>query len=514
MEGSNANGGISSTSRNEVDSSLRIACLLPSGTEICGKLGLAEHVKGITHECDTLYVTNPFTSYEDGRTIEQALSQRELFKMTTSQIDPHTLDQGTIDTMVKDSLDQQLSLYTIQQEVLEKQVRPTLMITQSLCRVCAPSIENVEAAVAAATGVCARPIIKSTNTNDDTDPPKTTPTSSISIISLEPTSLLEVADTFVTVAEACGVKERGVKLQTEFVSNLQLLQSTVTQHRGNQKRPKLLLLEWLDPPFNGGHWVPEMISYAGCDSATSSSADSDAIHTSNDDGNDDDETTQATKYNSHKSKQMTWDEIYKLDPDCVLIACCGFDTARNVSDAKRLQDKLSKLRAFREERIYACNGNMYTARPGPSLLSGCAVMARVAFDAIGDDEMVKKLEALPFTPPNNGDHAAWEKMVFDTANDASSTTTTPSTKPVISNGMGIPDMEDLVKEKDGPDFYSLHKQACEEDELFYNDPDTGFKVFTEVAHKRRGKCCGSGTSSLNQNKTNNPSWMSMVCFLL
>jgi iron complex transport system substrate-binding protein len=456
----NDDDGISS--RNE-DSSLRIACLLPSATEICGLLGLAERVKGITHECDTLYVPNPFASYDDGKTIEQALAQRELFTLTTSQIDCHVLDQGTIDQMVKDSLVQQLSLYTIQQDVLEKHVKPTLMITQSLCHVCAPSIESVQAAAAAVTGVCANP--------------KTT--SSIEIISLEPTSLLEVAATFVTVAEACGVKERGVQLQTEFVSNLQLLQSTVTQHRGKQQRPKLLLLEWLDPPFDGGHWVPEMISYAGCDSAISSTS----IHNLGDE-------TQSSKYNAHKSKEIIWDNIYKLDPDCVLIACCGFDTPRNVLDAKRLQDKLSKLRAFRQNRIYACNGNMYTARPGPSLVSGCAIMARIAFDTV-DDDLVKKLEALPFSPPKNGDHAAWEKVVFETtANDDSSTA--PS-KPVISNGTDIPDMEDLVTETDGPDFYSAHKQACEEEKLFYDDPATGFKVFTELAHKKRGKCCGSGT---------------------
>jgi iron complex transport system substrate-binding protein len=444
-------------------SSLRIACLLPSATEICGLLGLAEQVKGITHECDTLYVTNPFTSYEDGQTIEQALAQRELFTLTTSQIDCHNLDQGTIDQMVKDSLVQKLSLYTIEQDALENQVKPTLIITQSLCDVCAPSMDNVQAAVAAAIGaVCVKPT-KSFKA-EDTDNPKTT--SSIEIISLEPTCLLEVAETFVTVAEACGVKERGVQLQTEFITNLQLLQSTVTQHRGKQKRPRLLLLEWLDPPFDGGHWVPEMISYAGCDSATC---------------------------NVHKSKQIIWDDIYKLDPDCVLIACCGFDTPRNILDAKRLQDKLSKLRAFRQNRIYACNGNMYTARPGPSLLSGCAIMARIAFDTV-DDDLVTKLEALPFLPSNNhGDHAyaaAWEKVVFDTAKD--DVPTVPS-KPVISNGAGIPDLEDLVTETDGPDFYSAHKQACEEEKLFYNDPATGYKVFTELAHKKRGKCCGSGT---------------------
>ena len=477
-EGSNDDGGISISSRNEdADSSLRIACLLPSATEICGRLGLAEQVKGITHECDTLYVTNPYTSYAHGQSIEQALAQRKLFTLTTSQIDCHALDQGTIDQMVKDSLVQQLSLYTIEQDVLEKHVKPTLMITQSLCDVCAPSMDNVQAAVAAATGrVCAKPT-KSIKEDDATDHPNKTGNSlsSIEIISLEPTCLLEVAENFVTVAEACGVKERGVQLQTEFVSNLQLLQSTVNQHRGNKKRPKLLLLEWLDPPFDGGHWVPEMISYAGCDSVTLTSSHPGNAETQ----------TQADKYNAHKSKQMRWDQIYELDPDCVLIACCGFDTPRNALDARRLQDKLSKLRAFRQDRIYACNGNMYTARPGPSLLDGCAIMACIAFDTV-DDDLVTKLKALPFTPPNNGDKNAWEKVVFDDSPTAS------SNKPVLGNGAGIPDMEDLVTEKDGPDFYTAHKQACEEEKLFYDDPATGFKVFTEVAHKKRGKCCGSG----------------------
>jgi hypothetical protein len=361
------------------------------------------------------------------------------------------------------------------------------MITQSMCRVCAPLIENVQEAVAAAAtatttttggGICAK------------NPTAAASSSDIAIISLEPTSLLEVADTFVTVAEACGVKERGVKLHTEFVRNLQLLQLTVTQHHDNNKkpRPRLLLLEWLDPPFDGGHWVPEMISYAGCDSAAAtpppSSSSSDGATT---------QESQAIKYNSHKSKQLAWEAIYELDPDCVLIACCGFETHRNVLDAKRLQGRLSQLRAFREHRIYACNGNMYTARPGPSLLSGCAIMARVAYDTNDNDndELIQKLEALPFTPPNNGDHAAWEKVVFDDTtgvNDSANAKLASS-----SNGAGIPDMEDLVTENDRPDFYTAHKQACEEEKLFYDDPETGFKVFTELAHKKRGKCCGSGT---------------------
>jgi iron complex transport system substrate-binding protein len=490
MAGSKDVGGIGiiSSKKEDVDSSLRIGCLLPSATEICGLLGLAEHVKGITHECDTLYVPNPFTLYDPGQTVGQALTDKNLFTLTTSEIDCHSLDQGTIDQMVKDSLVQQLSLYTIEQEVLKESVQPTLIITQSLCDVCAPSMDNVQAAVAAATGaVCARRTTESKAEEDTTQDNPPTTTSSIDIISLEPTTLLEVADTFVTVAEACGVKERGVQLQTEFVTNLQLLQSTVTQHRGNQKRPTLLLLEWLDPPFDGGHWIPEMISYAGCDIATVNVASSDTPH-----GKDTQTQTQsqtqslASKYNAHKSKEMIWDHIYKLDPDCVLIACCGFETARNVLDAKRLQDKLSKLRAFQEDRIYACNGNMYTARPGPSLLNGCAIMACIAFDTV-DDDLVTKLKALPFTPPNNGDHAAYEKVVFD---DASKQMIFSRS---ISNGAGIPDMEDLVTEQDVPDFYTAHQQACQENKLFYDDPETGFKVFTELAHKKRGKCCGSGT---------------------
>ncbi|KAH8062562.1 hypothetical protein JL722_3484 [Aureococcus anophagefferens] len=116
--------------------------------------------------------------------------------------------------------------------------------------------------------------------------------------------------------------------------------------------PAVLLLEWLEPPFDGGHWVPELIATAG------------GIPARNAEGG--------------LSRGMAWDDVYEADPDVVLVACCGFDLARNAADARLHGDRLSKLRAAREGRLFAVDGDRYFARPSQSLAAGAALVARCA----------------------------------------------------------------------------------------------------------------------------------------
>lgn len=442
---------------------LRIASLLPSATEICGALGLAEHVKGITHECDVLFTPNIINSEYKYSSIQDALSQNAVRVVTTSEINPHVLDQGTIDRMVKESLAQQVSLYSVKQDTFDE-IKPNIIITQQLCDVCAPSMRDVNEAIAAAKN------------------------SEIKILSLEPTSLLQVAETFVAVAKACDVEERGVQLKSHFLENLSLLQSKIQiQSAINNKdresvllQPKVLLLEWLDPPFDAGHWIPEMITYAGCCSALN-----DKIALS---CNQEDEATQNLQqhqslYNHKKSRQISWEDVYKADPDCVLIACCGFDMERNTADARKMHYRLSQLRAYHTNRIYACDGNRYFARPGPSLLQGCFIVARVAFDTPAGDSIIRCLEKeLPFSAPKQ----SWRRVDFEKHSPA------------------IPDIENLVVHDDPntPDFFPAHNSACSNKESFYLDPETGFHVFTQYALRQRGRCCGSGCRHCPYNHEN------------
>ena len=180
---------------------------------------------------------------------------------------------------------------------------------------------------------------------------------------------------------------------------------------------------------------------------------------------------------TRKSVRINWSQLYDCDPDVVLIGCCGFDLERNMLDSIQAMDKLKPLRAFGEGRIYAADGNLYFARPGPALREGVAILARCAYD---DEAVVRKaLDELSFLPKEGN---GWAKVHFP-----------------AEEKQTIPDMEDIVT---GDTFFTLHQEACEGNEDFYKDPATGYNVFTEVAHKKRGKCCGSGCRHCPYNHVN------------
>jgi len=408
---------------------MRIACLLPSATDICVALGLADSIVGVTHECDleSVVESQSQSDYENG--------SNKVHILTSSGFDDgqeHSQDE--IDARVKTeskllnaSAESINSLYPICKEAFHA-ARPTVVITQDLCSVCAPCPKDVNN------------MLREVGRGMDDD-------EEVQVYSLDPHSLMDVADTFVAVAEICGVPERGRMLKDEFVSNLNALKDIATKQRdsdGNIRQKKVLLFEWLDPPYDGGHWIPDMIEIVGCEVAKV--------------GN---------KLGSKKSKQFTWDDVYTSDPDIVLVACCGFDLERNKKDAISASSKLRPMRAAQNERVYACNGDLNFARPGPKLLGGAAAIARCAFD--GDKDVVRALEGLTFMKSTSFE---WERVPID----------------LLKNGT-VCDIEDIADMKD---FDAAHKAACDNGKMTYTDPDSGYEVFTELAHKNRGKCCGSG----------------------
>ena len=271
--------------------------LLPSATEIVGGLGLEGHLVGVSHECDVA------PTAERLRAVLEAGCER----VTTSDIDPHALPQGEIDRRVKEALETggDGALYGVDAAAVAR-AAPTVLLTQTLCGVCAPATSAVEAVLAASN---VEPVVAN----------------------LEPTTIDDVAESFKSVARACGVPERGEDLVAKFYAHLDRVRRAA--EAASSSRPRVLLLEWLDPPFDGGHWVPEQIEAAGCEPARNAAGG--------------------------RSTGMSWDEVEAEDADVVLIACCGFDLRRNVSDAVAHAPALSKLRAAREGRVYAVDGNRY-----------------------------------------------------------------------------------------------------------------------------------------------------------
>lgn len=324
----------------------RILSLLPSATEICGALGLGEAVVGVTHECDVC---------PDHEGMAQ-MEARGLARVTVSYINPHVLEQVAIDEAVKASMEQQQALYELKEAEIAR-VRPNVVLTQALCAVCAPAHEDVVA-------VCDRLDVLIEG------PDGMRPT----IINLEPNTLEDVAETFVTVAEACGVRERGEALREEFHGKLRRLRAAVAEA---SKKPRVLMLEWVDPPFDGGHWVPDQISAAGAEVVSNVSGG--------------------------KSLERTWEALEALDPDVIVVACCGFELPRNLADARK-SEPLKRFRAARQGRLFAIDGNRYFARPAPSLAEGAALMARVAH--ADDAATVERIEALDFFPGGGWDVVA------------------------------------------------------------------------------------------------------------
>lgn len=399
---------------------IRIACLLPSATDICIALGLADSIVGITHECN-------LESLIQHRTFDDETSHIKNVNIITKcgldHNDEQSKSQAGIDAQVQQAsgLNSIDSIYPILEDVFRLS-RPTVVITQNLCSVCAPSVHQVETIVG-----------KDKN---------------VKVISLDPHSLRDVAETFLIVAQVCGVPHRGQIMRDDFLYKLDKISDVLAEARNNQTMTKrrVLLLEWIDPPYDAGHWIPDMIEAAGCISC---------------------------KINpTTKSKRVKWEDIYSTDPDVVLVACCGFDVDRNLEDALKASSKLGKLRAADNNSIFACNGDMHFTRPGPFLIEGVCTIARCAYD--GNPKIVQALNDLRLLSVSS---MHWKKVSLD-----------DQSQPACVNT--VVDIEDsctgLI------DYMALHDAACCAGEMTYTDPESGYQVFTELAHKKRGKCCGCG----------------------
>jgi len=288
------------------DAAGRIVSLLPSATEIVYALGLADRLVGVTHECDF-------------PTEAQAKPQ-----LTASSL-PHATSAGEIDRHVRAKLHAGSSIYALDSLLLER-LEPELIITQELCAVCAVSYEIVARAAKRLRG----------------DP---------RIISLEPSSLEDVYANIATVGELAGVTSAASALVSSLRERARRLASAVA----GRARPRMLVLEWTDPPFSAGHWTPGLVELAGAEAVLAQpNAD---------------------------SKVIAWEAIVAADPDTIVVAPCGFGmaaTLRAIADVATSVPAWRELRAVRERRAYAIDGNAFVNRPGPRLIETAELFATAA----------------------------------------------------------------------------------------------------------------------------------------
>ena len=289
----------------------RIVSLLPSATDIVGALGLDGGLVGVSHECDW------------------PAGVERLPRVTRSLLDS-TLPPGQIDSLVNQSIHQHHSLYDLDLELLRK-LKPDVILTQELCDVCAVSYDQVLGAARILRG-------------DGEEP---------AILSLEPTDLDSVVETVEVVARELGEVNRGLELASQLRERIARLRE---QGSEIEPKPSVFVLEWTDPPWLGGHWVPDMVSVAGGRNVP-----------------------QPAMRRGQKSIRVTWREIEANNPDLIVVAPCGYDRAGAVRLTADLAENLDwrALRAVREGQVYPVDAHHFWSRPGPRLVEGIEELQKI-----------------------------------------------------------------------------------------------------------------------------------------
>lgn len=289
---------------------MRIVSLLPSATELICELGLREQLVGVSHECD------------------YPASVTDLPVVTRSRI-PGGLASGAIDTLVRTQLETDKALYSLDLPVLET-LRPDLIVTQALCDVCAVSAEEVNSASCELPG---RP----------------------RVVNLEPMRLAEVFDTLELLGDAAACPERAAQRRRSLQGRVNAVRE---RSAAVSDRPRVAMLEWLDPLFNAGHWTPQLVEFAG--------------------------GTECLGNPFAPSQQVTPEALADADPDVIFIALCGFDLARSLEDVDRLDRSAGwkRLSAVMAGRVFVTDGNAYFSRPGPRLVDSLEILAHALHPSI------------------------------------------------------------------------------------------------------------------------------------
>lgn len=278
---------------------MRIVSLVPSATEMMFALGLGPELVAVTHECDY-----PPAALQLPRITRDVL--------------PSGLSSAQIDAAVKERTLAGESIYELDGDAL-RELEPDLIVTQALCSVCAVSYDDVRA------------IAEELPTH-----PR--------VISLDPRTVGEVLGDARTLAQVTDRKDAAVELVREAAERIDRVRLGV---RG-ARRPRVVALEWLDPPFAAGHWTPQLISYAG--------------------GED------VLGFPGENSEEQTWEAVRAAQPDIVIVMPCGYDAELAYREAEMHRDELASLGAG---EVVAVDASSYFSRPGPRIVDGLELLAAI-----------------------------------------------------------------------------------------------------------------------------------------
>lgn len=282
---------------------MRVVSLLPSATEIVAALGAMDAVVGVTHCCD-------FPADVATRV-----------RVTRTAIDAEA-SPGVVDAQVRAITASGAPLYTLDEDRI-RALQPDLILTQALCEVCAVMETDVRAVAAR---LEPQPLV----------------------LTLSATSLDGVLDDIVAVGSAMGRAEDAQRFVADARTRMRVVHETLKAAKA--PRPRAAVIEWGEPIYAAGHWVPEMVKRAGGIDVLATPGEHSVV--------------------------KTLDQVRAADPEIILVAPCGYDLPRAVEEAERLL-ALEDWAFARERQVFALDANAFASRPGPRLIDGIEVMARL-----------------------------------------------------------------------------------------------------------------------------------------
>lgn len=285
-------------------SSERIVSFLPSATEVLYEIGAGDQIFGVTHEC------------------KFPESAKRKPKVINSSFDPAKMNSKEIDNKIVELMQSGRDIYVIDDRIL-KEAKPDLIVAQGVCEVCSPFTKEIKRAISIL----------------DYKP---------DVLILDPHDLDDILISIMDVAERVGRIKEGRKLIVSLQNRIDSIRI-----RPKENKPKVLCIEWIDPFFTAGHWIPQMVEIAGGINGLGSYG--------------------------KPSYRIDMDEIIKFDPDKIILMPCGFDIDRTLIEFEqaKISNKWKSLQAVQNNEIFAVDAGAYFSKPSPRTITGLEILAKI-----------------------------------------------------------------------------------------------------------------------------------------
>ena len=289
----------------------RIISFLPSATEILYEIGVGSQIIGVTHECN------------------YPVDAKNKPRIINSSFDASTMSSKEIDDKIVELFSNGKDIYVLNDKIL-KELKPDLIVAQGICEVCSPFTKEIKRAIS----------ILGYNPQ---------------VIILDPHTLCDILDNILEIAKNVGKIKEGENLVKLLKDKINEIKKITELKNKNEDLPKILCLEWIDPFFTAGHWVPEMVEIAGGINGLSKSKE--------------------------QSRRASLEEIKKLDPDKIILMPCGFNIDRTIKEYKNTNlnnnQEWINLRAIKNNEIYAVDAGSYFSKPSPRTITGIEILAKI-----------------------------------------------------------------------------------------------------------------------------------------